>query len=267
MEELIEKIFTKVITSGLKIIFVIVILLVGFKLIKWIVKLLKKGKAFSKLEKSVQSFFSSFLSITLKIVLILTVANYLGVPMTSLVTVIGSAGLALGLALQGGLSNIAGGVMIMVFKPFKVGDYIDTHSDNGTVSDISMFYTTLITVDNKKIVLPNGGLANANIINYSACSKRRVDLEFTVSYNSSVEKVKTLIEKEAKKCSMLIADEPIFVRMTKMGDSSLVFTLRVWVKKEDYWQTYFDLTENVKASFDKNNIEIPYPQLDVHLDK
>ena len=164
---LLNKIVTLAVDSGIKLLAAILILWIGLKLIKFLIKALKKGKLFSKMEKSLQSFLVSFLSVALKCILFISLASFLGIPMTSLITVLGSAAVAIGLALQGGLSNLAGGVMILFFKPFKIGDYVDTHADSGTVMDISLFYTTLQTVDNRVILLPNGSLVNNPIINYS----------------------------------------------------------------------------------------------------
>ena len=187
--------------------------------------------------------------------------------MTSMIALISTFGLALGLALQGGLSNIAGGLMILIFKPFKVGDYIDTHTDSGTVVDINIFYTVLLTPDNKEISLPNGSLSNSNIINYSAKKKRRIDLKYTVSYECDIDKVKKVINKVLDNETLILKDEDTFVRLGEHADSALVFYVRVWTLSKDYWDVYFNLNENIKREFDKNNIEIPYPQIDVHMKK
>lgn len=267
MDKVLDKLLNGSVDLGLKLIVFILILLIGFKIVKVLIKLLNKGKGFNKLEKSVQTFIVSFINILLKCLVLITGLAYLGIPMTSLITLFGTASLAVGLALQGGLTNMVGGLMILIFKPFKVGDYVDTHVDSGTVGDISIFYTTLITPDNKSIVLPNGNLANSAIVNYSHFEKRRLDIDFSVSYNSDVEKVKKVILEVINNEEKILKDEDIFVRLTSHADSALVFSTRVWVKNEDYWNVKFNMLENVKNAFDKNKIEIPYPQLDVHMDK
>lgn len=267
MEKLLDKLNDLWVDAGLKLIYVIVILFVGGKLIKLITKLITKGRGFNKLDKSVSSFLLSFIKITLNIILLITIAGIIGIPSTSIITLLGSAGVAIGLAMQGGLSNIAGGLIILIFKPFKVGDFIDTHTDSGTVKNISLFYTTLVTVDNRIISIPNGNLANSPSVNYSTQKERRLDIDLDVSYNNKVEEVKKCLESVLKKEKRIISDKETFVRLTEYKDSSVKYTIRVWVLKDDYWQTRFDLLENIKESFEKAGILIPYNQLDVHIDK
>ena len=155
--------------------------------------------------------------------------------------------------------------MILLFKPFRVGDYVDTHVDSGTVTDISLFYTTLQTVDNRTVMVPNGNLVNNPIINYSKLPERRLDLTIAVDYKTDIEKVKKVITETASMDERIIKEKDIFVRLNEMADSSLNFTVRVWVKTEDYWPVNFDLKENIKKALDKNNISIPFPQMDVHM--
>lgn len=267
MEKAVEKIIEGLVELGFKLIGLILILVVGFKLVKIIIKFINKIKGFSKLEKSVQTFITSFFSILLKALVFITALAYIGIPMTSMLTVFGTATLAFGLALQGGLTNMMGGIMLLIFKPFSIGDYIETHSDSGIVDEMTIFYTILKTPDNKKVVIPNGPLSNETITNYSSQTKRRLDLEFSVGYNSDIEKVKKILLEEIDKEDKILKDEDIFARLSKHDNSALIFTVRVWVKTEDYWPVKFNLLENVKKAFDKNKIEIPYPQLDVHLDK
>ena len=265
MEKAVEKIIEGLVDLGFRIIGLILILLIGFRLVKFIITVLNKGKGFNKLEKSVRTFINSFVSIVLKILVVITALAYIGIPMTSMLTVFGTATLAIGLALQGGLTNMVGGLMLLVFKPFKVGDYIETHTDSGTVDEITIFYTILKTPDNKKIVIPNGPLSNETIINYSAQDKRRLDLDFSVSYDCDVDKVKKILLNILNNEEFVLKDEEIFARLSKHGDSALIFTTRVWVKTDDYWNLKFNLEEKVKEEFDKNKISIPYPQLDVHV--
>lgn len=267
MEKIIEKLIDEGLKASLNIIYSVLILVIGFKVIKFIIKLIEKGKAFQKLEKSVQSFIKSFVSIVLKIVVFVAILNILGVPMSSVITILGSAGLALGLALQGGLSNIAGGIIILAFKPFKIGDYIKTGSEEGTVSDISVFHTILTTIDNKEVVLPNGNLANSVIINYTANKKRRLDLKFSIEYGEDIDKVKTILNDIALNHELVLKDEDITVKLSDYADSAIIMILRVWVKTDDYWDVNFDIMEEVNKRFKKAKINIPFNQLDVHLQK
>ena len=194
----------------------------------------------------------------MKALVVITALAYIGIPMTSMLTVFGTATLAFGLALQGGLTNMMGGLMLLIFKPFKVGEFIETHSDSGIVEEITIFYTILKTGDNKKIVIPNGPLSNETIINYSACEKRRLDLNFSVSYDSDIDKVKKILLDTLNEEELVLKDEEIFARLSSHGDSALVFTTRVWVKTVDYWAANFNLQENIKKALDRNKIEIPY---------
>ncbi len=271
MEEFLKTIFSKLAefasTAGLRLVAAGLILIIGFKLCKWVLKLLKKGKAFSKVDAGVQTFISSLLNIGLKILIVLTAASVLGIPMTNFVALLASAGVAIGAALQGSLSNLAGGIMILVFKPFKVGDYIDSAEGSGTVTEVTILYTILTTPDNRRVVIPNGAISNEAITNYSYHDTRRLDFTFSVAYDSDIEQVKSLLLEQAQAHDLVLKDPEPFCRLTNHGDSSLDFALRVWTKGSDYWTVNFDLKESVKKSFDANGIQIPYQQLDVHLDK
>ncbi len=252
---------------GIKLLGAIIILFIGFKLIKWIKKFLLTSPKLTKLDDGIRSFLSSFAGIALYAVLFVTVAMILGVPVTSFITVLASCGVAIGLALQGSLSNFAGGVMILLFKPFKVGDYIEAAGESGTVSEISVVYTVLLTVDNKRITIPNGSITNSVIENYSAEPMRRVDLTFSTAYDSDINKVKEIIGQVITEHPLTLDKPEPFVRLSEHGDSALKFTTRVWCKNEDYWTVHFDVMESVKNAFDQNGIAIPYPQVDVHIDK
>ena len=267
MEKLLDKLNDLWVDAGLKLIYVIVILVVGGKLIKLVTKLITKGRGFNKLDKSVSSFLISFIKITLNIILLITIAGIIGIPSTSIITLLGSCGVAIGLAMQGGLSNIAGGLIILIFKPFKVGDFIDTHTDSGTVKNISLFYTTLITPDNRIVSIPNGNLANSPSINYSNQKERRLDIDIDVSYDNRISDVKKCLNSIIKSEKKVITDKDVFIRVTEYKDSSIKYTIRVWVLKDDYWETRFDLLEKIKDEFDRQGIVIPYNQLDVHIDK
>lgn len=255
-------------TAGLRLIGAFLILIIGFKLSKWLMKLLKKTHVFEKMDAGVATFIISLLSIVLKIMVVLSAVAVLGVPMTNFVALLASAGVAIGASLQGSLSNLAGGIMILLFKPFKVGDYIDSAQGSGTVTEVTILYTILTTPDNRRIVIPNGAISNEAVTNYSYHDTRRLDIAVSVSYDSDIEVVKELLLETAKEHSMVLNEpaEP-FCRLTEHGESSLNFALRVWVKNADYWQVNFDLRENIKKALDEKGIEIPYPQIDVHLDK
>ena len=267
MEKLLDKLNELWVDAGLKLIYVIVILIVGGKIIKLITKLLTKGRAFNKLDKSVSGFLLSFIKVTLNVILLITIAGIIGIPSTSIITLLGSAGVAIGLAMQGGLSNIAGGLIILAFKPFKVGDFIDTHADSGTVKNISLFYTTLITPDNRVISVPNGTLANSPTVNYSSGKTRRLDIDLDISYDNKIDDVKKSINKVLSKEKRIDSEKEIFFRLTDYKESSIKYTIRVWVNKDDYWNIRYDLLENLKKTFDNDGIKIPYNQLDIHIDK
>lgn len=255
-------------TAGLRIVGALLVLFVGFKLCKFILKLMKKSKAFSKLDGGVQTFLFSLLNILLKILIVLTAISILGVPMTNFVALLASAGVAIGASLQGSLSNLAGGIMILAFKPFKVGDFVDTAEGSGTVTEVTILYTILTTPDNRRVVIPNGTISNEAITNYSYYDIRRLDLTFSVAYDSDIKEVKQiLLEKATEHTLVLKEPEMPFCRLSAHGESSLDFALRVWVKGSDYWTVNFDLKETVKNEFDARGIKIPYPQMDVHIDK
>ena len=244
----------------------ILVLVIGWILIKWILKLLSRSKLSKKMDKSAFTFFRSAISITLKVVLILTAASIVGVPSASIIALIGSIGVAIGLALQGSLSNLAGGLMILIFKPFAVGDYIQPQdTEGGTVKDISIFYTTLLTVDNRTIVLPNGDLSNKPMENYTKMDKRRLDMRFSVGYDSDIEKVKMVMQKVIDRQEKLHREPAPFARLREMGDSALIFEMRSWCNTDDYWSCYFDINEQMKEAFDAAGFNIPYPQMDVHM--
>lgn len=242
-------------------------ILIGFKLSSWIVGLIKKSKGFKKLDVSVASFFASFIGIALKIFVVVIAATIVGIDVTAFSAVLASAGVTVGLALQGSLSNLTGGLMILIFRPFKVGDYIDNHTDSGTVKEIGIFYTTLHTPDNKTITVPNGLLSNATVVNYSTQPTRRVDMEFTAAYTSDIDKVCKVMRTVTEANDKVLKDPAPFISLLRQDANALVFVVRAWVKSEDYWNVYFYLGENMKKAFDTVGIEIPFNQLDVHFDK
>ncbi len=267
-----EKILERLIEGGtdlcIKLVVSIIILLIGNKIIKAVEKMLKKEKKISKLEDpSVKSFVISFITISLKLLLFVTVLSIIGIPMTSLITILGSCAVAVGLALQGGLSNLAGGIMLLIFKPFTIGDYIEANGKEGTVKSISLFYTTIVGIDNIITQLPNGTLSNSSITNYNACEKRMLNITYDVSYDSDIDKVKKVLQEVIDEEEKIIKDDPIRIAVISHKDSSIGIVFRAWTLTSDYWDVYFRIMENVKKKFDKNGIEIPYPQMDVHMKK
>ncbi|MBO5060609.1 MAG: mechanosensitive ion channel [Clostridia bacterium] len=251
-----------------KLVAAAVVLFVGFKISKFAVKLLKSNKVFSKLDANVCSFLASFLSIAIKAIVLITVAGFIGIPMTSFITILGSMAVAVGLSLQGSLSNIAGGIIVLIFKPFVIGDFISTDGVDGTVTDIGIFYTKLTTSDNKRIVIPNSIVSNNVLVNTTHQTTRRVDIDITVAYDTDVRKTKEILLNIANSHQKVLREPDVpMARLSAHGDNALVIAFRVWCNTDDYWDVRFDLLEAVKEEFDKNNISIPYPQLDVHLDK
>ena len=261
----VEWIMDLITSLGGKLLFGILILIVGLFIIRIIKRFIKKSTKLDKLDPSLRSFISSFASIALYIVLFITLAMILGVPVTSFITVLATCGAAIGLALQGSLSNFVGGLMILLFKPFKVGDYIEAAGEGGTVLEITVVYTVLSTPDNKQITIPNGSITNAVIKNYSANDTRRVDWLFTADYSCDSDKVKEIIEKVITSHKCALKEPEAFVKVSKCADSAVEYTARVWVNSADYWTVYFDVLDGVKKAFQENDIKIPYPQMDVHV--
>lgn len=250
---------------GLKLLASVLLFIGGRLIIKSAVKALRNGKASKKMEPTVAHFLANFVNIVLYIILAVTVIAIMGVPMASVVAAIASAGVAIGLALQGSLSNFAGGIMILLFHPFHVGDFIEVDGLSGTVSDIDVFYTFIQTADNKSVTVPNGSITSNSVVNYSANGTRRIDLNIGVAYGSDIDRVKEiLLEEGAKHELVLKAPEP-FCRLSTQGDSALTFTLRVWGETANYWQVRFDVLEAVHKRLEREGIEIPFPQMDVHV--
>ena len=243
----------------------LVFIIVGFKISGWLSKKIKASKAFAKMDVSLAGFLCSFINIALKVLVVVFAATIVGFDVTALSAVLATAGVTAGLALQGSLSNLTGGLMILFFRPFKVGDFIDTHSDSGVVREIGIFYTTLTTPDNKRITVPNGLLSNATVVNYSAEETRRVDMEFTVAYGTDIDKVNKVLLTVAGANDKILKDPAPFAALLRQGDSALVFVLRSWCKNSDYWNVYFYLEENMTKAFTAMGIEIPFNQLDVHI--
>ena len=252
---------------GLKLIGAIVVLIVGLWIIKLIMKGIKKTMDKKEMDESLKPFLLSMIGILLKIMLVISVLTMVGIQMTSFIAILGAAGLAVGLALSGTLQNFAGGVMILIFKPFKAGDFIDAQGYMGVVNEIQIFITILTTPDNKTVIIPNGGLSTGAVVNYSAQETRRVDWSFGVAYGDDFDKAKVMILDLLKKDQRILTDPEPFIALGEMADSSVNITTRVWVKGEDYWGVFFDMNEKFYKNADKHGLSIPFPQMDVHLDK
>lgn len=258
-----------IIHFGLKIVLAMFIFLLGKILIKMLLKFCKRFFDRTKLEVGVSKFLISLVRAIAYVILFLIILETVGVKTTSFLAIFTSASLALGLALQGSLSNFAGGVLILILKPFKVGDYIITSADGmeGKVSKIDLFYTTLITSDNKLNVIPNGALSNASLTNVTAFEIRRVDLYIGISYDADISKAKKLINECAKSCDLVLKNREIFTFVYELEASQVTIGLRVWANTNDYWNVKFGLTEIIKEKLDEEGIEIPYNQIVVHNQK
>ncbi len=245
----------------------ILVLIIGLILTKLSVKLLSKGLSKTKLEVTVVKFTSQVLKIALYVLLFTIVLSILGIPATSLITVIGTAGVAIGLALKDSLSNVAGGFLLLLTSPFKIGDYIISNGVEGTVAQISILHTRLDSATNQAIFIPNGQVVNAVVVNNSENDIRRVDFKFSISYNEDYGKVRDIIMGILKAHPLVLKTPEPFVRMSEHGSSAIGITARVWTKTENYWDVNFDVIEQVRAAFIENEIEIPFNQLDVHVTK
>jgi small conductance mechanosensitive channel len=265
LEELGTEIKIIILKYGIEIILAIVTLFLGFRIISYIDKFFKKALIKANIDISLHAFLRGILKGTLKIALIISICGMLGIQMTSFLAILGGAGLAIGLALQGSLSNFAGGVLILILKPFKVDDYIDASGVSGTVKKIELFNTILLTPDNKTIYVPNGILSNNTITNFSVQDKRRIDIIAGISYNDDIQKAKSVLQEIARTEEMVINDPEPLVAVSSLGDSSVNLVLRVWTLRDNYWPLTFKLNERVKLDFDKNGISIPFPQRDIHL--
>lgn len=257
----------ELITFGLKVLAALVAFFIGRLVIRWIRKIVRRSFERSGADKGVEQFVDSLLKYGLYALLVFSLISSLGFDTTSVAAVLASGGVAIGLALQGSLSNFAGGVLILLLKPFVVGDYIieDTNGKEGTVKEIQIFYTKLSTIDNKTIVIPNGMLTNNSITNATAKDERQLDLRVSISYDADIRQAKSVIENLLIKDECIIKNEQINVFVHELADSAVVLGIRAWVKNEEYWETRWRLLEEIKILLDENGIEIPYPQMAVHM--
>ena len=254
----------KMLNLGVRILFAVICFLIGIQLIKLVRKITRKSMSRANAELGAIQFVDSFVKAALYVLLVLMLASSFGVDAASIVAVLGSAGVAIGLAVQGSLSNLSGGVLILILKPFKVGE--STNGNEGTVCEIQIFYTKLSTPDNQVIILPNGNLANSSLVNVTAQEYRRMDIKVGISYRADLKKAKEVLLQVLQEDEAVQKDKDMLVFVDELGSSSVILGVRCWLSQEDFWKGKWRITENCKLKLDENQIEIPYHQLDVHLD-
>lgn len=266
-QEYMDQYLPSVVSFGLRLLFAVIVFLVGSRLIKFLRKLIRRSMERAGADVGLMQFLDSLLKVIFYFVLIMLIASGFGVDTTSVMALVGSAGLTVGLAFQGSLSNFAGGVLLLLIKPFKVGDYIVYVADNleGTVTEVQMFYTTLLTADNRRVVIPNGVLSNNSLVNVTAQDRRRLDIDVGIGYDSDLKLAKELCEKLLNQEEKILKDQEHIVVVDSLADSAVMLKLRFWVRPEDYWTMKWKMTEDVKLLFDENGIEIPFNQMDVNI--
>lgn len=268
IEKFLQELPERAFHLGLRVVLAALAFLIGVQLIRLVRHVLKKALGRGRVDDSAVSFIDSFVKFGLYFILILTIASGLGVDAASIIALLGSASVAIGLAVQGSLSNFAGGVLLLILKPFAPGDYIKDGSGNeGTVDSIDVFYTHLVTPDHKSIVLPNGALVNGTIINFTKCPTRRLDISVGISYKDDIKRAKEILTGLLMADPAVLKDEEVLVFVDTLGDSSVILNLRCWTRQSDYWVAKWRLTEETKYALDGAGISIPYPQIDVHVDK
>ncbi|HHT86706.1 MAG TPA: mechanosensitive ion channel family protein [Clostridiales bacterium] len=263
MEKILDVIREYAVSSGLKLLFALILIVVGFAVVNRLSRFMKRGKTLKGIDLGAQTFIASFVSIALKVVIILTALGILGVPMSNMVAILGSAGLALGLALQGSLSNFAGGLMILIFKPFKVGDHVETKEGTGIVEKITTLYTYIKTFDNLSIIVPNGTLSNSAIVNYSTEPTRRVDISLRVSYTSDMTKIRNTLLRIAADNPLVLREPAPQVYVLGFDEGTVNVALRAWAKTEEYFSAFSVLTDAIKNEL--ADIDIPKPQIEVNI--
>jgi len=264
LERMIDKLLEQGASLGLTLIKAFLIFIIGHYLIKLINKIIKRILARRDIEMSVKTFVGSLVNVVLTILLIISVVGALGVQTASFAALLASAGVAVGMALSGNLSNFAGGLIILLFKPFKVGDYIEGQGTGGTVKEIQIFHTILVTVDNKTVYIPNGALSSGAVVNFSRQNTRRIEWIFGVDYGENYDKVKQVIESILARETRILPDPVPFIALNTLADSSVNVIVRVWVKSENYWNVYYDINQAVYTTFNEQGIDFPFPQLTIH---
>ena len=267
MQAIITNLAAMATAAGGEIILALLVLIIGNILIKSVLKFLGKSKMMDKIEGTVRTFILSFLKAGLYAILAISIIGIMGVPMASVVAVLASAGVAIGLALQGALSNLAGGIMLMIFKPFHQGDYVSAAGVEGVVKEVTLFYTVILTLDNKRITVPNGSLMNANITDYSAEELRRVDLQFACAKSEAPAKIQDMMIAAMKANPKVLSDPEPFARISGGTNEAMEFTVRAWCKSDDYWDVYFDLTQKITESMAENGVKAPAVRITSEIQK
>jgi len=265
IQEILPQFREQAVAYAPKIFLALVTLFIGLRLIKVLDKFFDKVMSIKKYDTSLKTFLISLSDLVLKVALVISVISILGVETTSFIAVLGSAGLAVGLALQGSLANFAGGVMLLIFKPFREGDFIQTQGYEGTVRELNVFHTIMNTIDNKRIVLPNGSVANGALTNFTINGTRRADQLFGIGYGDDLKKAKEILTRLVNEDPRVLKDPAPLVIVHSLGDSSVNLQVRAWAKNDDFWAYNWDMTEKVKMTFDKEGISIPFPQRDLHI--
>lgn len=264
--DVLERVVPKILSGGMSLIWSLAFLFIGLKVISVLRKVMRRALERSSVDTGVAQFLDALVKFAAYAVLILALLARFGIQTTSFITLLGSAGVAIGLSLQGSLANFAGGILILILKPFVVGDYINACGCEGTVTEISIFSTTLHTADNRNVVIPNGTLSNSNIIDYSANETRRVDMSVDVAYNTDLKKARQIIEEILNQDEKVLNDPSFVVAVNELGDSGITILIRPWVKTEDYWEVRWRILEQVHNRLNEEKIEIPFPQMTVHME-
>lgn len=248
-----------------KLLAALLVMGIGFWIVRMLIKMLDKVLNKSKVDKSLHSFIKSISDFLMKIIVVITAATMLGVPVTTFIAILSAAGLAIGLALKDSLANFAGGILILAFEIFKIDDFIEIDGISGTVKEIKLLYTRLNTVDNRRIIIPNGDLATGKIINYTAEKLRRVDMVFGIGYKDDIDKARDIINEIIKKNKLIIMSPEPLIQVTSLSDNSVDIAVKVWCEADNYWDIYFEFQEEIKKAFDSGGISIPFPQTDIHI--
>jgi small conductance mechanosensitive channel len=267
MEINFDQISSMVIAYTPRVVLALLTLVIGFWLIGWLTKMVSKALEKRNIDETVRPFITSLISVGLKVMLLFSVAAQFGIETTSFIAIFSALAFAIGLALQGSLGHFASGIMLLVFKPYQVGDLVDLGDKVGVVEAIQVFNTILRTVDNKRVIIPNGVVTSGVITNISGQGEIRVDMTFGIGYSSDIDKARAVILEVAQRCEQIFKDKDVDVFVSELADSSVNFVVRPWAKSEHYWDVYFFMHENIKKSFDKAGIEIPFPQRSIHMTK
>ena len=267
IDKITNDLIAMIVLYGPKLVSAILVWIIGSWIIKGLVLAVNKALDKAKVDESLKPFVRGIVQSLLKVLLVVTVLSMVGIEMTSFIAILGAAGLAIGMALSGTLQNFAGGVMILLFKPYKIGDVIDAQGYIGKVYEIQIFNTILKTPDNKTIIIPNGGLATGSMTNYSTEDTRRVDWTFGIGYGDDVDQARDVMTSLCEQDKRILADPEVYIKVSALADSSVNFTVRAWVNAEDYWDVFFDMNESIYKTFNQQGINIPFPQMEVHVHK